>query len=265
MSSTTTTTTTAAPAQTQHPLSQPSPSPSGTGPLSEDVESVAKSTSGYATAPSQRHAPHASASTAVTSNTSPSYDPSKHQAQQQSPTAAAAAAAVAVGGGGPGEPGGIDGGSPQKTLGPKSSYYFGPPGKERAFGTPPCGVIGRDKPREIVRIERDYTTGELPQFHPAFPLELEGRISPTVYSELVNDLNDLLISAHAPGRTWLDNVLAILTFYLSPMVLGTHHGRKMKELYGYIDEANRTTLNPNGLNLLPPNRSALLFFELEYY
>jgi len=35
--------------------------------------------------------------------------------------------------------------------GPRSSYFVGPPGKDSAFGTAPVGVIGRDKPREIVR------------------------------------------------------------------------------------------------------------------
>lgn len=35
--------------------------------------------------------------------------------------------------------------------GPRSAYYNGPPGKDSAFNTPPVGVIGRDKPREIVR------------------------------------------------------------------------------------------------------------------
>lgn len=84
-------------------------------------------------------------------------------------------------------------------LGPKSSYYQGPPPQNSAFGTAPVGVIGRDKPREIIRsvkaktqgvatmwwligtsfcrVERDYTGGELCQFHPTFPLELEGRVS----------------------------------------------------------------------------------------
>jgi len=28
-----------------------------------------------------------------------------------------------------------------------------------------------------IRIERDYSGGELCQFHPTFPLELEGRVS----------------------------------------------------------------------------------------
>ena len=85
--------------------------------------------------------------------------------------------------------------SPEITI-PRSSYYTGPPGMNSAFGTDPTGMIGVHYPREIVRIERDYTSGELPQyvlrclhfvdtgfecvtlrFHPTFPLELEGRVS----------------------------------------------------------------------------------------
>lgn len=44
------------------------------------------------------------------------------------------------------------------------------------FGTPQVGIIGHHKPREIVRIERDYTAGETCQFWSGFPLELEGRV-----------------------------------------------------------------------------------------
>jgi hypothetical protein len=37
-------------------------------------------------------------------------------------------------------------------------------------------------PREIIRIERDYASGELAQFATTYPLELEGRVRhiPTV-------------------------------------------------------------------------------------
>lgn len=46
---------------------------------------------------------------------------------------------------------------------PRSSYYVGPPGAHSAYGTRQVGQIGVHDPREIVRIERDYTSGELPQ------------------------------------------------------------------------------------------------------
>lgn len=61
---------------------------------------------------------------------------------------------------------------------PHSSYYFGPPPPgTSAYGSEPIGHIGVNYPREIVRIERDYAGGELIQFSPAYPLELEGRVS----------------------------------------------------------------------------------------
>lgn len=60
---------------------------------------------------------------------------------------------------------------------PKSSYYYGPPPSDSAYGTPPIGQIGVHHPREILRIERDYTGGEIIQFAPIYPLELENRVS----------------------------------------------------------------------------------------
>jgi len=59
---------------------------------------------------------------------------------------------------------------------PKSSYYYGPPPPDTAFGTDPIGQIGIHHPREIVRIERDYSGGEIIQFSAVYPLEFEGRV-----------------------------------------------------------------------------------------
>ena len=63
-----------------------------------------------------------------------------------------------------------------RSLIPKSSYYYGPATGDTAFGTAPIGHIGVHHPREILRIERDYTGGEVIQFSPSYPLELEGRV-----------------------------------------------------------------------------------------
>lgn len=59
---------------------------------------------------------------------------------------------------------------------PQSSYYFGPPSTDTAYGTNPVGHIGIHHPREVFRVERDYTGGELVQFAATYPLELEGRV-----------------------------------------------------------------------------------------
>lgn len=75
------------------------------------------------------------------------------------------------------------------------------------------------------RIERDYASGELPQFHSSFPLELEGRISPTTFSEIINDINTLLIEAHDPRRIWIENTVAILTLYISTLLVEGHYRR----------------------------------------
>ena len=62
---------------------------------------------------------------------------------------------------------------------PVSAYRFGPPGQDSVYYTPPMGRIGVHHPREIVRVERDYTGGEIVQFMSAYPMELEGRVSLT--------------------------------------------------------------------------------------
>jgi hypothetical protein len=48
---------------------------------------------------------------------------------------------------------------------------------ESVYGTAPVGVIGKHKPREVIRVERDYSGGELCQFWSGWIWELEGRVS----------------------------------------------------------------------------------------
>jgi hypothetical protein len=48
------------------------------------------------------------------------------------------------------------------------------------------GRIGVHHPREIVRVERDYTGGEIVQFSSVYPMELEGRVSPFFFLLFAN-------------------------------------------------------------------------------
>ena len=49
--------------------------------------------------------------------------------------------------------------------------------EQSIFGSPPAGIIGIDKPREIIRIERDYSSGTgITQFWAGWIWELEGRV-----------------------------------------------------------------------------------------
>jgi hypothetical protein len=64
------------------------------------------------------------------------------------------------------------------------------------FGTPQIGIIGKHKPREIVRIDRDYSDGEICQFWSGYPMELEGRVSyilesPILCKKLKQRLSDI--------------------------------------------------------------------------
>jgi len=155
--------------------------------------------------------------------------------------------------------------SGHRPLIPKSSYYFGPPSPDSAYGTAPTGHIGVHHPREILRVERDYTGGELIQFAPIYPLELEGRITPTQFLESINSINELLISAHTLRYSFLDNVVAIFSLQISKLFLTTHFEKEMKRLQHLIDELNVGTFNPVGLNILWPRNVAFLYLEIEYY
>ncbi|KAG7090708.1 hypothetical protein E1B28_009802 [Marasmius oreades] len=152
-----------------------------------------------------------------------------------------------------------------RTLIPKSSYYFGPPPPGSAYGTQPIGHIGLHHPREVLRIERDYTGGDVIQFAPIYPLELEGRITPTQFLESINAINERLISAHSLRWAALDNVLAVLTLQLTRLVLTTHYEKQMRVLEQLFRELNAELYNPVGLNLLWPRKVAFLFLEIEYY
>ncbi|GAA97568.1 uncharacterized protein L969DRAFT_44063 [Mixia osmundae IAM 14324] len=133
------------------------------------------------------------------------------------------------------------------------------------FGTPPVGQIGKHKPREIVRIERDYTAGELPQFWSGFPIELEGRVTPTAHLQVMNKLNARLASAYDPYKSIFDNVLAVMTLYISTILTQGHYGREMAQFDKEIEEVNRTVYNPASLNLIDPRSVGYLFLEIEYY
>lgn len=152
-----------------------------------------------------------------------------------------------------------------KRLIPKSSYYYGPPPPGTAIGTDPIGQIGVHHPREIVRVERDYSGGEIIQFSAVYPLEFEGRITPTQFLESINSINEILISAHSLSHSCLDNVLAFLTLQLSRLVTTTHYEKEMRRLRRLIDAINKNTFNPVGLNIVWPKNVAFLFLEIEYY
>ncbi|KAI0035274.1 Golgin subfamily A member 7/ERF4 family-domain-containing protein [Vararia minispora EC-137] len=153
----------------------------------------------------------------------------------------------------------------RRTRPPVSAYLFGPPPPDSAYGTDPVGQLGVHHPREILRIERDYSGGEIVQFSPTYPLELEGRITPTQFLETINAFNEILISAYSLRHGFIDNALDIFSLHLSRLVMSTHYDREMKRLKRTMDQLNTELYNPVGLNILWPRRVGFLFLEIEYY
>jgi len=148
---------------------------------------------------------------------------------------------------------------------PVSSYSFGPPGRDSVYYTPPMGRIGIHHPREIVRVERDYTGGEIVQFTSVYPMELEGRITPRQFMECINAINEILISAYSLWHSVIDKGIEIFSLQLSRLVISTHYEREMKRLQRLIDDLNRQLFNLAGLNVLWPRKVGFLFLEIEYY
>lgn len=96
----------------------------------------------------------------------------------------------------------------------------------------------------------------------------------------MNEINEVLASAHDPYQSCFDNCCAILTLYISPRVLGSHYDRvslfphsawdsatnlahsalqEMTKFERVLERANREVYNPAGLNILHPRRNAFLF------
>ncbi|KAJ3563471.1 hypothetical protein NP233_g8922 [Leucocoprinus birnbaumii] len=138
-----------------------------------------------------------------------------------------------------------------RPLKPKSSYYFGPPPEDSAFGTPPVGQIGVHYPREMVRIERDYSGGELPQFAAIYPLEFEGRFT-AIEARSSNPLSEGELTFSLPLAPSSSEHLAPLSFKLLIIM-------EMERLHEKIIELNETLFNPVGLNILWPRKVAFLF------
>jgi len=132
----------------------------------------------------------------------------------------------------------------KRRIVPVSRYWFGSPPEDSAYFSPPVGQIGVHHPREIVRVERDYTGGEVMQFSSVYPLELEGRVSdpfmglrlclgfnldcqitPRQFMESINAINEMLISAYSLWYSVLDNCVEIFSLQVSRLLLSTHYER----------------------------------------
>ena len=104
------------------------------------------------------------------------------------------------------------------------------------------------------------------------------QITPTQFHQTMNDINEILISAHSIRHSFLDNFIAVVTLQLSTLVMASHYtkvsdrvwrvGRhlrldvslqEMRRLKRKIEELNTQMYNPVGLHILWPQKVAFLF------
>lgn len=125
------------------------------------------------------------------------------------------------------------------------------------------------------------------RFHTTYPLELEGRISPTKFQETLNDINDALLGANSFGWAVFDNCLMVATFHLSLLVRTSHFEKvrssssaslpvpvetlfnpcwfqEINRLEALIESKNQEVWEPAGLRLRSPRKVAFMFVSPSY-
>ncbi|KAK6908977.1 hypothetical protein I203_102984 [Kwoniella mangroviensis CBS 8507] len=148
---------------------------------------------------------------------------------------------------------------------PRSYYALRALPPHSYFHQPITGTIGKHLPKEIVRIERDWSGGEVCQFDTVYPMELEGRIQPHQMSEFVTTLNEILYSAYSVRATIWDNLIAVGTLWTSLIWRESHFEKELQRAERFIQESNKTLFNPQGLNLLSPRYVALQFVRSPFF
>ncbi|BEJ14821.1 hypothetical protein CspHIS471_0405880 [Cutaneotrichosporon sp. HIS471] len=138
---------------------------------------------------------------------------------------------------------------------PNSTYY----------GQPPTGIIGRDLPKEIVRVDREWSLGDICQFSTAFPLELETRLDAATYTKFIESINVPLREAYSVSGAVIDNLIGVLTWWTSLLWHKSHFESELRRAEDLIEEANEKTFHRVGLNILSPRSVALQYLEIEYY
>ncbi|WWC93085.1 uncharacterized protein L201_008050 [Kwoniella dendrophila CBS 6074] len=148
---------------------------------------------------------------------------------------------------------------------PRSYYSLQALPPHSYFHQPITGTIGKHLPKEIIRIDRDWSGGEVCQFDTVYPMELDGRIQPNQILTFITGLNEILYSAYAVRAAIWDNLIAVGTLWTSLFWRQSHFEKELQRAEKFIRESNQQLFNPQGLNVLSPRFVALQFLEIEYY
>ncbi|CAJ0919376.1 11109_t:CDS:2 [Entrophospora sp. SA101] len=112
------------------------------------------------------------------------------------------------------------------------------------------------KPKTVIRIERDYSKGELCQFKNDFPKEINERVSPMRFKETIDKLNELLKEADNPKYSWFENCLACITLYSSILCIRSHYDKMVEEICFFLNDENLNCYNELGVNFRDPRKTS---------
>ncbi|ORX77154.1 hypothetical protein BCR32DRAFT_270835 [Anaeromyces robustus] len=129
----------------------------------------------------------------------------------------------------------------------------------------PVSFDGKRVPtvERYVRIERDYSHGELCQFNVEFPPLLAGRIEKSIFIDTLTLINQLLYDAESISfMNCFDILLSYATMYTLDCCYVTTYEKKLRKLSEMIAEQNRIIYEPKGLHINDPRENAFLFLEI---
>ncbi|ORX73881.1 hypothetical protein DL89DRAFT_263896 [Linderina pennispora] len=114
-----------------------------------------------------------------------------------------------------------------------------------------------------IRIERDYSTGDMRQFSLDVPVQLQGRIDEQRFKRFVRRINGMLAEAEgATLRNVLEGCLAFATLYLSTLIIKPHFRKTIDRISRFIAQENESFFAPMGLVVLDPQLTAFMFIEI---
>lgn len=92
------------------------------------------------------------------------------------------------------------------------------------------------------------------------------QISVEEFTHTINEINKYM--DYADRITWrivLENIMEILTIYISPIFISTHYQRAVKRLLSFIESENSKIYYPQSLSISDPVKAAFLFVSICMY
>ncbi|KAJ1837215.1 Golgin sub A member 7 [Coemansia sp. RSA 2611] len=152
---------------------------------------------------------------------------------------------------------------PQRAAVPVAKPYAVPAAK--SYALPAADAVARPAgdPWRRVRVERDYSQGEVRRFSVAMPEQLAGRLDEQQFKRFVRRLNRMLADAEgATLRSVLEGCLAYATLYVSTLLVKPHFKRAVEHISAFVARENRDVFAPAGLLVIDPLQTAYMFIEI---